>query len=98
MASCVWQCTLALGSISSPNRALPLGDLSEKRKPYAAASLSWGITPGGLHEKMLTEIGEQAKTVTLPPPQEGQPDMAEMEKIMETARKYDTELLPPSGQ
>jgi hypothetical protein len=32
MASCVWQCTLALGSISSPNGAFPLGDLSEKRK------------------------------------------------------------------
>jgi hypothetical protein len=47
---------------------------------------------------MLTEIGEQAKTETLPPPQEGQPEMAEMERFMETARKYGTELLPPSGQ
>jgi len=47
---------------------------------------------------MLTEIGEQAKTETLPPPQEGQPEMAEMERSIETAREYGTELLPPSGQ
>jgi hypothetical protein len=47
---------------------------------------------------MLTERGEQAKTETSPPPPEGQLDIADMEKIMETACKYGTELLPPSGQ
>jgi len=47
---------------------------------------------------MLTEIGEQAKTVMLSPPPEDQPNMADMEKIMETVRKYGTELPPPSGQ
>ena len=31
MVSCVWQCTLASGRISSPNDAFPLGDLAEKR-------------------------------------------------------------------
>jgi hypothetical protein len=56
------------------------------------------MTPGGLHEKMLTERGEQAKTETSPHPPEGQPDIADMEKILETACKYGTELLPPSGQ
>jgi mannose-6-phosphate isomerase-like protein (cupin superfamily) len=54
------------------------------------------VTPGGLHEKMLTEIGEQAKTETLPPPPGSPPEMADMERIMETALKYGTELLPPS--
>jgi hypothetical protein len=49
------------------------------------------MTPGGLHEKMLTERGEQAKTETSPPPPEGQPDIADMEKILETACKYGTE-------
>jgi hypothetical protein len=39
---------------------------------------------------MLKEIGEQAKTDTFPPPPEGQPEMADMERIMETARKYGT--------
>jgi hypothetical protein len=63
-----------------------------------AASLGLGITPGGLHEKMLTEIGEQAKTETLSPPPEDQSEVADMERIMETARKYGTNLLPPSGQ
>src|SRR5215213_10170728 len=29
------------------------------------------VTPGGLHEKMLAEIGEKAKAETLPPPPEG---------------------------
>jgi mannose-6-phosphate isomerase-like protein (cupin superfamily) len=56
------------------------------------------VTLGGLHEKMLTEIGEQAKSETLPPPSEGPPDMADMERITQTALKYGTELLPPSGQ
>jgi hypothetical protein len=32
VASCVCQCTLALGCISSPNGAFPLGDPSEKRR------------------------------------------------------------------
>jgi hypothetical protein len=36
---------------------------------------------------MLTKIGEQAKTETLPPPPEGQPEVAEMQRIMETALK-----------
>jgi quercetin dioxygenase-like cupin family protein len=56
------------------------------------------VTPGGMHEKMLAQIGEQAKTEALPPPPEGPPDMADMEKAMETALRYGTELLPPSGQ
>jgi hypothetical protein len=55
------------------------------------------VTPGGLHEKMLTEMGEQAKSETLPPPPEGQPEVAELERIMETAVQYGTELFPPSG-
>jgi mannose-6-phosphate isomerase-like protein (cupin superfamily) len=56
------------------------------------------VTPGGMHEKMLAQIGEQAKTETLPPSPEGPPDMADMEKAMEKALRYGTELLPPSGQ
>ncbi len=56
------------------------------------------VTPGGLHEKMLAGVGEQAKTETLPPPPEGPPDMAQMERMMETVRKYATELLPPPSR
>lgn len=56
------------------------------------------VTPGGLHEKMLAGVGEQAKTETLPPLPEGPPDMVQMERMMETVRKYNTELLPPPSR
>ena len=49
------------------------------------------VTPGGLHEKLLAGLGEPAKAETLPPPPEGAPDV---ERIAETVRKYETEMLP----
>ncbi len=52
-------------------------------------------TPGGLHERLLSGLGEPAQTETLPPPPEGRPDV---ERITEIARKYDTEMLPASGR
>jgi mannose-6-phosphate isomerase-like protein (cupin superfamily) len=53
------------------------------------------VTPGGLHEKLLAGLGEQAKTETLPPLPEGLPDV---ERIAEIVRKYDTEMVLPPGQ
>ncbi len=53
------------------------------------------VTPGGLHEKLLGEIGEPAKTEALPPSPEGPPNV---ERIMHVAHKYHTEMLPPPGQ
>ncbi len=52
------------------------------------------VTPGGLHEKLLAGLGEQAKAETLPPPPEGVPDV---ERIAQIVRKYGTEMLPPPG-
>ncbi len=52
------------------------------------------VTPGGLHEKLLSSLGEPAKAETLPAPPEGPPDVKRFAAIM---RKYDTELLPPPG-
>jgi quercetin dioxygenase-like cupin family protein len=49
-------------------------------------------TPGGLHEKLLGEIGEPAKAEALPPPPQGAPDIEQMTQI---ARKYDTEIPSP---
>ncbi|HET7273166.1 MAG TPA: cupin domain-containing protein [Rubrobacter sp.] len=49
------------------------------------------VTPGGLHEKLLSGMGEPAKTETLPQPPEGPPDV---ERLVQIARKYDTEILP----
>ena len=59
------------------------------------ARLLGSVTPGGLHEKLLMGLGEQAKAETLPPPPEGPPDG---ERIAQIGRKYDTEVLPPPGQ
>jgi mannose-6-phosphate isomerase-like protein (cupin superfamily) len=50
------------------------------------------VTPGGLHEKLLSSLGEPAGTETLPAPPEGPPDAERFAAIM---RKYDTEMLPP---
>ena len=50
------------------------------------------VTPGGLAEKLLTGLGEQAKAETLPPPPEGPPDV---ERIVQVVREYGTEMLPP---
>ncbi len=50
------------------------------------------VTPGGLHEKLLSRLGEEAKAETLPPAPEGPPDV---ESIVRTAREYHTEVLPP---
>ena len=52
------------------------------------------VTPGGLHEKLLSSLGEPAKAERLPAPPEGPPDVERFAAIM---RKYDTELLPPPG-
>jgi mannose-6-phosphate isomerase-like protein (cupin superfamily) len=52
-------------------------------------------TPGGLAEKLITGLGEQAKAETLPPLPEGPPDV---ERIAEIVSKYDTEMVLPPGQ
>ncbi len=53
------------------------------------------VTPGGLHEKLLSGLGEPAESETLPPLAEGPPDV---ERIMQIAQQYHTEVLPPPGQ
>jgi mannose-6-phosphate isomerase-like protein (cupin superfamily) len=53
------------------------------------------VTPGGLHEKLLSSLGEPAKTETLPVPSEGPPDAERFAAIM---REHDSEVLAPSGQ
>jgi mannose-6-phosphate isomerase-like protein (cupin superfamily) len=53
------------------------------------------VTPGGIHEKLLSGLGEPAKAETLPPPPEDPPDV---QRSIETALKFDTEMLPLPGQ
>ena len=47
---------------------------------------------GGRMAPFFREVGEPAKTRTLPPPMQGQPDMDKLGKI---GRKYGLELRPP---
>lgn len=53
------------------------------------------VTPGGLHEQLFAALGEEATVETLPPPPAGPPDMA---RVIELARRYHTEVLPPPAQ
>ena len=53
------------------------------------------VTPGGLHEKLLSSLGEPARTETLPAPPEGPPDAQSFAAIM---REHDSEVLPPPVQ
>ena len=53
------------------------------------------VTPGGLHEQLFVALGEEATSETLPPPPAGPPDMA---KVIELARTYHTEILPPPAR
>ncbi len=48
-------------------------------------------TPGGLHEKLLGEIGEPALAEGLPPASIASPDI---QRIVSIAKKYETEVLP----
>jgi quercetin dioxygenase-like cupin family protein len=49
------------------------------------------VTPGGLHEKLLGEIGEPAQSESLPSLPDGPPDV---ERIVRIAQKYATEIPP----
>jgi uncharacterized RmlC-like cupin family protein len=53
------------------------------------------VTPGGLHEKYLSESGQPAESETLLPPPEGAPDL---ERLRQIARQYHTEMLPNPSQ
>jgi quercetin dioxygenase-like cupin family protein len=53
------------------------------------------VTPGGLHEQLFAALGEEATAETLPPPPAGPPDI---QKLIELAATYDTELLPPPAR
>lgn len=50
------------------------------------------VTPGGLHEKLLGELGEPAQGESLPPLPEGRPDL---ERVVRIAQKYATEVPAP---
>lgn len=74
---------------------VPKGVLHTFRNVGEASARFLAITtPGGLHEKLLGEIGQPAESESLPPAPEGPPDV---ERIVRIAERYGTEIpFPPA--
>jgi hypothetical protein len=52
------------------------------------------LSPAGM-EGLIREMGEPARSLTIPPQPEEPPDEAEMERIMSIAARYGSEILGP---
>jgi mannose-6-phosphate isomerase-like protein (cupin superfamily) len=62
------------------------------------AKLLFVFSPAGL-EAGIREMGEPARSLTVPPRPEAQPDEAEMERLAAIGARYGAEILgPPPGQ
>ena len=59
------------------------------------ARLLFLLSPAGM-EGFIRETGEPAKSLTLPPQPEEEPDEAEMERLMAIAARYGGEILEPT--
>jgi quercetin dioxygenase-like cupin family protein len=58
------------------------------------ARLLFILSPAGM-EGLIREMGEPAKSLSIPPPPEEPPDEAEMGRLMAIATKYGGEMLGP---
>ena len=58
------------------------------------ARLLFLLSPAGM-EGAIREMGEPARTLTIPPPPEEPPDEAEMGRLMAIAERYGGEMLGP---
>jgi len=58
------------------------------------ARLLFILSPAGM-EGLIREMGEPAKSLSIPPPPEEEPDEAEMERLMAIAAEYGGEMLGP---
>jgi hypothetical protein len=59
---------------------------------------SYAKLPAGL-EGLVREMGEPARSLSIPPQPEAPPDEAEMERMAAIAARYGAEILgPPPGQ
>lgn len=73
----------------------PLGVQHAFRLDSPEARMLLMFTPGAAHEAMFAEMGEPAKTRTIPPAPEGPPDL---ERVAAIAARHGTKLLgPPPG-
>ena len=58
------------------------------------ARLLFILSPAGM-EGLIREMGEPARTLSIPPQPEEPPDEAEMERLMAIAARYEAEMLGP---
>jgi quercetin dioxygenase-like cupin family protein len=58
------------------------------------ARLLFVLSPAGM-EGAIREMGEPAKELSIPPPQEEPPDESEMRRLMAIADRYGAEMLGP---
>jgi quercetin dioxygenase-like cupin family protein len=58
------------------------------------ARLLFLLSPAGM-EGLIREMGEPARSLSVPPPPEGPPDEAEMGRLMAIAERYGGEMLGP---
>ena len=58
------------------------------------ARLLFVLSPAGF-ENLVREMGEPARSLSIPPPPEEPPDEAEMGRLMEIAARYGGEMLGP---
>jgi mannose-6-phosphate isomerase-like protein (cupin superfamily) len=58
------------------------------------ARLLFLLSPAGM-EGLIREMGEPARTLSIPPPQEEPPNEAEMGRLMDIAARYGAEMLGP---
>ena len=58
------------------------------------AKLLFVLSPAGM-EGLIREMGEPARTLSIPPPPEEPPNEAEMGRLMDIAARYGAEMLGP---
>jgi hypothetical protein len=58
------------------------------------ARLLFVLSPAGM-ERLIREMGEPARSLSIPPPLEEPPEEAEMGRLMAIAARYGGELLGP---
>jgi mannose-6-phosphate isomerase-like protein (cupin superfamily) len=58
------------------------------------AKLLFVLSPAGM-EGLIREMGEPARTLSIPPPQQEPPNEAEMGRLMDIAARYGAEMLGP---
>jgi quercetin dioxygenase-like cupin family protein len=62
------------------------------------ARLLFILSPAGM-EGLIREMGEPARSLSVPPPPEAPPDEAEMQRLSAIGVRYGTEIVgPPPGQ